>query len=58
MGLFKYRTEAGAAGAKSDLIPYIRLEVWRREGKIYLFTSTNPLAINETRLSKSFLQST
>ena len=31
MGLFKYKTETGAAGAKSDLIPCIRLEVWGRE---------------------------
>jgi hypothetical protein len=39
MGLFKHKTETGAAGAKSVLIPYIRLGVWDREGggKIYLF---------------------
>ena len=32
MGLFKYKTETGAAGAKSVLIPCIRLGVWDREG--------------------------
>jgi hypothetical protein len=58
MGLFKYNTETGAAGAKSDLIPCIRLGVWGREGKIYLFTSTNLVAINETRLNENFLEST
>jgi len=30
MGLFKYKTETGAAGAKSDLIPR---GVWGREGE-------------------------
>ena len=54
MGLFKYKTETGAAGAKSDLIPCMG----GREGKIYLFTSTNLVAINEIRLNKIVLEST
>jgi len=58
MGLFKYKTESGAAGAKSDLIPCSRLGVWGREGKLYLFTSTNLVTTNETRLNKNFLKST
>jgi len=58
MGLFKYKTETGAAGAKSDLIPCIRLGVWGREGKVCLFTSTKLVAINEMRLNNNFLEST
>jgi len=37
MGLFKYKTETGAAGAKSDLIPCIRLGVWGTGGGEDLF---------------------
>lgn len=58
MGLFKYKTESGAAGAKSDLIPCSRLAVWSREGEIYLFTSTKLVAIKETRFNKNILEST